>query len=151
MDWLLNLFRRWQRQRTERRFRKCLEDETAEEFLQLILNLMSLAFKLDKDFRRNIEGFNGKYQFRSSDNSVTIAALFNGKDLKVQEKLIPDADVSIIFKDGRALMNYLLATDRDILKMVLNNEVILKGNMNYMMKFGYLANHLQLAMTRGLP
>jgi hypothetical protein len=47
-------------------------------------------------------------------------------------------------------MNYLLATDRDILKMLLNNEVVLKGNVNYMMKFGYMANHLQLALTGSL-
>lgn len=130
---------------------KCLQDEAAEDFLQLIFNLMRLAFKLDADFRKNIDGFTGKYQFRSVDNSVTVAALFTGKDLKIEERLIPDADVSVIFKDSRALMNYLLATDRDILKMVLNNEVVLKGNMNYMMKFGYMANHLQLAITGRLP
>ena len=112
---------------------------------------MSLAFKIDANFRRNIEGFTGRYQFRSVDNSVTIAVLFTGKDLEVEERLIPDADVSVIFKDGRSLMNYLLATDRDILKLVLNNEVVLKGNMNYMMKFGYMANHLQLALTGRLP
>ena len=151
MDWLLNIFRRWQQRRVQRQFQKCLQDEAAEEFLQLILNLMRLAFKLDAGFRRNIEAFSGKYQFRSVDNSVTIAAIFTGKELKVEERLIPDADVSVIFKDGRALMNYLLAANRDILKMVLNNEVILKGNMNYMMKFGYMANHLQLALTRRVP
>ena len=151
MNWLLNIFRKWQRQRVEDQFLKCLQSEAGEEFLELILRLMSLAFKIDADFRRNIEGFTGRYQFRSVDNSVTIAALFTGKDLKVKERLIPDADVSVIFKDGRSLMNYLLATDRDILKLVLNNEVVLKGNMNYMMKFGYMANHLQLALTGRLP
>lgn len=147
MDWLLNIFRRWQRRRVEQQFRNCLQSEAAEEFLELILNLMRLVFKLDKDFRRNITGFTGKYQFRSVDNSVTVAAVFNGKDMEVQEELIPDANVSIIFKDGQSIMNYLLATDRDILKLMLNNEVILKGNVNYMFKFGYMANHLQLALA----
>ena len=151
MTWLLNIFRRWQRKRVESRFLKCLESEAAEEFLELLLKLMSLAFKIDKDFQRNIKGFTGRYQFRSVDNSITIAALFTGKDLKVKERLIPDADVSVIFKDGRSLMNYLLATDRDILRLILNNEVMLKGNVNYMLKFGYMANHLQLALTGGLP
>ena len=151
MTWLLNIFRRWKQKRVEQQFLDCLQNEAAEEFLELILNLMRLAFKVDADFRRNIEGFTGRYQFRSVDNSVTIAALFTGKDLNVKERLIPDADVSVIFKDGRSLMNYLLATDRDILKLVLNNEVVLKGNMNYMMKFGYMANHLQLALTGRLP
>ncbi|MFC1970949.1 hypothetical protein ACFLV0_03320 [Chloroflexota bacterium] len=147
MNCLLNVFRKWQTRRIEQQFLRCLKDETAEEFLELILKLMLLAFKIDADFRRNVDGFTGRYQFRSVDNSVTVAALFTGKELKVQESLIPDADVSVIFKDGQSLMNYLLASDRDILKMVLNNEVVLKGNMNYMMKFGYMANHLQLALT----
>lgn len=151
MSWLLNIFRKWWRRRVERQFTKCLEGEAAEEFLELLLKLMSLAFKIDKDFRRNIKGFRGRYQFRSVDNSVTVAALFTGKSLKVKERLIPDADVTVIFKDGKSLMNYLLATDRDILRLVLNNEVVLKGNVNYILKFGYMANHLQLALTGRLP
>lgn len=151
MTWLLNIFRKWWRRRVERRFLECLESEAAEEFLELLLKLMSLSFKIDGDFRRNITGFTGRYQFRSVDNSVTIAALFTGKDLKVKERLIPDADVSVIFKDGRSLTNYLLATDRNILRLVLNNEVVLKGNVNYMLKFGYMASHLQLALTGKLP
>ena len=48
-------------------------------------------------------------------------------------------------------MNYLLATDRDVLRLMLNNEVVLKGNVNHMLKFGYMANHLQLALTGRLP
>ena len=151
MTWLLNIFRKWWRRRVERRFLKCLQSEAAEEFLELLLKLMSLAFKIDEDFQRNIKGFTGRYQFRSVDNSVTVAALFTGKDLKVKERLIPDADVSVIFKDGRSLMNYLLPADRDILRLVLNNEVVLKGNVNYILKFGYMANHLQLTLTGKLP
>lgn len=143
----LNIFRRCRRRRTERQFLKCLESETAEEFLELLLKLMSLAFKIDEGFRRNITGFKGRYQFRTVDNSVTVAALFTGKDLTVKEELIPDAHVSVIFKDARSSMNYLLATDRDILRLVLNNEVMIKGNGSYMLKFGYMANHLQLALT----
>jgi hypothetical protein len=147
----LNVFRKWWLRWVRRQFLKSLQNEAAEKFLKLLLKLMSLTFKLDKDFRRNIDGFKGRYQFRTVDNSVTIAALFTGKDLKVKEKLIPDPDVSVIFKDGKSLISYLLATDRDILKLVLNNEVMLKGNTNYMLKFGYMANHIQLALTGKLP
>ena len=151
MSWLMDKFRRWQRKRAERRLEKCLTGEAAEGFLQLILNLMRLAFKLDKDFRRNIDGFVGAYQFRSVDNRVTVAAMFDGKEMTVKKALILEPNVSVIFKDGRALLNYLLSTDRDILRMLLNNEVVLKGNVNYMMKFGYMANHLQLAISGRLP
>ncbi len=158
MTWLsdifnkvLNTFRKWWRRRVEKRFLKSLESGAAEEFLKFLLKLMSLAFRLDKGFRRNIHGFKGRYQFRTVDNSVTVAALFTGKGLKVKERLIPDPDVSVIFKDGRSLINYLLATDRDILRLVLNNEIVLKGNTNYILKFGYMANHIQLALTGKLP
>lgn len=151
MVWLLNIFRRWRKKRVERQFLECLQSQAAEKFLMLLLKLMSLSFKIDEDFRRNIKGFTGRYQFRSIDNSVTIAAIFTGKDLRIKERLIPDANVSVIFKNSNSLMNYLLATDRDILRLILNNEVVLEGNVNYMFKFGYMANHLQLALTGRLP
>lgn len=158
MAWLSNLFnkvpnifRKWWRGRVAKRFFRSLENEAAEEFLKLLLKLMSLALRLDKGFRRNIDGFKGRYQFRTGDNSVTVAAIFTGKGLKVKEELMPDPDVSVIFKDGRALVNFLLATDRDILRFVLNNEVVVKGNTNYIFKFGYMANHIQLALTGKLP
>ncbi len=151
MSWLMNLIRRWQRKQAERRLERCLTGEAAEGFLKIILNLMRLVFKLDKSFRRNITDFEGAYQFRSRDNSVTVAAIFDGKEMTVKKTILPNADVSVIFKDGRALLNYLLSTDRDILRMLLNNEVVLKGNVNYMMKFGYMANHLQLAISGRLP
>lgn len=152
MAWFLTVFRKWRMRRIETQFSKCLESETAEKFLKFLLTLMSLAFKIDKDFRRNINGFTGRYQFRSVDNSVTTAALFTGKDLKVKEDLmIPDAHVSVIFKEPRSLMNYLLATDKDILRLVLHNEVRIEGNGSYILKFAYMANHLQLALTGKLP
>lgn len=147
MTWLLNIFRRWWKKRVERRFLKCMESEAAEEFLELLLKLMSLAFKVDKDFRKNIDGFRGRYQFKSLDNSVTMAALFTGEELEVKEGLIPDVNVTVIFKNSKALMNYLLSADRDILKLLLNNEVVIRGNANYVFKFAYMANHLQLALT----
>lgn len=147
---LINLYWKWLEKRVEKKLLKSIQSETSEEFLELLLKLMRLAFKVDKEFRRNIEGFKGKCQFRSIDNSVTMAAVFDGKELKVKEELLPDPNVSVIFKDGQSLMNYLLS-DRDILKLVLNNEVVLKGNTNYMLKFGFMANHLQLALTGKLP
>lgn len=142
MDWLFNIFRKlWRR----------LESGIAEELLELALKGMSLWFKICKEFRRNIDGFNGRYQFRSANNSVTVGALFTGKGLKVKEGLIKDADVSVIFKDGkslRTLVNYFLATDPDIMKLMFNNGVELKGNLNYMLKFSYMTNHLLLPLKR---
>ena len=148
MDWLFNIFRRWRRRSLTSRLLKCLHEHATEKFLILILKLMSLAFKLDKDYRKNIEGFTGKYQFRTRDNSVLTAVTFTGKDMKVKkDRTIPDPDITVVFKDSTAVMDYLLAGDRDVLDLVLNNKVVLDGNMNYLMKFGYMANHLQLSLT----
>ena len=48
-------------------------------------------------------------------------------------------------------MNFLLSANRDILRGLLNNEVLVTGNLNYMYKFGFMANHLQLELTGNLP
>ncbi len=88
---------------------------------------------------------------QSSGILCAVAALFTGNGLKVQERLIPDPNVSVIFKDGRSLINFLLSRDRDILRLLLSNEVVLRGNANYLFKFAYMANHLQLALTGKLP
>ena len=149
MAWFLNIYRKWQKRRIERQFLRCLENEAAGEFLELLLKLISLQLKIDDDFRRNINGFTGRYQFVIGE-SVTKAAVFTGKDLRVKDS-IPDPHVCMVFKDARSLMKYLLPMDRDILGLVLNNEVMTKGNLNYMLKFGYMANHLELALTRKLP
>jgi len=149
MSWLIDRCRQWRRQRAERRLRKCLESRTARDSLGVILGLMRLAFKLDEDFRRNITGFEGVYQFRSPDNSIARAVIFDGKGMVIRKAVVPGANVELIFKDERALLNYLLGPERDIPKMLFDNEVVLKGNLNYMMKFGYMANHLQLALGGG--
>lgn len=170
----LNIFRGWWRKRIEKKLNSYLQylqdgfqdlpdnvaDEAAEEFLKLLLKCMSLAFKLDNNYHRNIDGFKAKYQFRSKDasvdKSIVVIASFNGKNMKVKEKRAPvpdeEVDISVYFKNGKAIINYLLQSDsRDILRPVLNNEVLLKGNVNYLLKFGYMANHLQLALTGKLP
>lgn len=151
MNWFLNVFRRLRRRWVQRQYRKCIESELAEEFLQLLLKLMGLFFKIDRDFRRNIKDFEAVLQFRSIDNSVTVVARFAGDELKVQETLVDNADSTLVFKNGRALLDYLLSADRDILQMLLENQVVLQGNLNNVLRFGYIANHLQLKLTGGLP
>ncbi|HIC92087.1 MAG TPA: hypothetical protein EYP21_08550 [Syntrophaceae bacterium] len=133
------------------RFLKCLEDETAETFLEILLLLMKFKFMLDPSYRRNIENFKGRYQFKSRDGGVTVLVEFHNGKMDVKEILSHDVDVTVIFKDGRALMNFLLFKDRDILRGLLNNEVTINGNLNYMYKFGFMANHLQLELTGNLP
>ncbi len=127
-----------------KKFSDCLTSEFAEDFLQLLLGLMSVVFLLDHDFRKNIAGSNGRYQFKSKDGCVTVAALFGDDRLEVREEEIPDPDITVLFKDGKALMGYLLTPKPDILGSMLRQEVSLDGNLNYLYKFAFMAKRLQL-------
>lgn len=148
-----------------------MADELAEEFLKALLRSMSLQFKLDAKYHENIESFKAKIQFSSKNarkrswwqrlfwwkhGSIAVLAIFDGKNMKVKELRdhIPDkdlaaekVDVSVQFKNGKALINYLynmLRSEKsDILRLVMNHEVVVRGNPNYLFKFGYMANHAQ--------
>ena len=145
----LILLRNFRAKTLQKRFLNCIESEFAEEFLELLLKLMSLVFFLDKDFKRNIENFNGRYLFKSRDNKITVAAIFRDNQMKVYEKNIDRTDVTVNFKDAKALMNYLLSPKPDILGSILRQDVTIDGNLNYLYKFAYIARHLQLMVTGG--
>lgn len=125
-------------------FSKCLLSDFAEDFLQILLNLMSIIFLVDHDFRKNIEGFDGRYQFKSKDGSINVSALFADNRLEVREEDISAPDITIYFKDGKALMSFLLTPKPDILGSILHQEVSLDGNLNYLYKFAFMAKRLQL-------
>lgn len=164
MEWLYWLllypFRKPRRGLLRIRLQRRLRNEVAEEFLELLLRMMSLTFLLNRKLRAYIEGFNGLIQFRSKDNEVRVLAEFKKGRLKVRElrpkeKLEATPNAEIVFKNAGAVMNFLLPKGglkgrRDVLRSLLNNEVILVGNYNYIYRFGFLATHLQLQLPKML-
>lgn len=125
-----------------------MESEFAEEFLELLLKLMSLVLLINyKDFGRNIEGFNGRYLFKSKDDAITVSAVFRDDKMEVSEKPIDNTNIIVNFKDGKALMNYILSPKPDILGSILRQDVTFDGNLNYLSKFAYMAKRLQLIAT----
>ncbi|MFH1215765.1 MAG: hypothetical protein V1706_04610 [Pseudomonadota bacterium] len=130
------------------RFRNCFESEVAEEFLEVLLNLMRVVFLINPDYRANIKGFTGRYQFRSVDGEVTMAAVFDNGKMEVGEKLITDPHITVSFRNGRALLDFLISPRQDILGSMLRNDVKTDGNLNYLYKFGYMAKKLQLMMPK---
>lgn len=130
-----------------KKFADSVSSEFAEDFLRLLLSLMSVVFMFDHQFRGNIESFNGRYQFKSKDGQIKLAALFGNNRLEVEEKEIPDPNITILFKDGKALMNFLLTPKPDILGSMLHQEISLNGNLNYLYKFAFMAKRLQLMAT----
>lgn len=121
---------------------KQLLGEATDEFLELLLKGMDLAFFLSKGYRRNIKDFEGKYLFRTADNTVAVSAIFRDGDMRVNDDAIEDWDVKITFKDAPALLKFLFSKNQDILNSILANEVEVDGNLNYIFKFGFMARDL---------
>ena len=131
-----------------RRFRDCFTSEVADDFLQILLTLMQAMFVLNPDYRRNILGFDGRYQFRSEDGQVSVAAVFADDRMQVIKGTIPDPHITVIFRSGRSLLNFIISPRQDILGSMLRHDVRTEGNLNYLNKFGYMAKHLQLMMPQ---
>ena len=146
LDWVLNILflRKFRVNIAGRRFAKTLESEFAEEFLDILLKLMGLMFCIDKNFRRNIENFDAKYMFKDKSAHIIVSAIFKNSSLKVIKQQIDNTNITIIFKDQKALMNFLLSPKPDILGAILNQDVTYEGNLNYLSKFAYMATHLRL-------
>ena len=142
------------------RLRNEVESEMAEGLLRWLVRGMGWVSRIDEEFSRDITGFVARYQFTTADKSVQVAVLFDGKKRRVVERLIGDPDVTATFFERKDLINYLMAVLReyhrggeppDALMLVLRHKVKIEGNVSYMMKFLYMANHAQLLLTGGLP
>jgi hypothetical protein len=155
MAYLKALFYKWFRRsvikNTGRQFQDALDDEMTETFLGVLLDCMWFNFVIDSNYRKNIQHFEGRYQFRDKDGSVKKFVRFTNGMMWFKEEISPDADLTVTFKDGRALRDFLLSPRQDILKSLLNNEVLVRGNLNYLFKFAFLANHLRLEFLGKLP
>jgi hypothetical protein len=185
---LKGLISGWWARHKARGYVKRLEDEAADELLEGLLKMMKLAFWLSPDYRRNIENFTGSYRFQDKDGGVNVLVKFHNGDMTFSSKdPDPEANVTVIFTDSKALMNFLLADfgealrnflsadtrvlwdilhanfghglrdfllarnqalrdflgafKKDILKVMETNEVRVIGNLNYLYKFGFMANH----------
>lgn len=147
-----NISRRRKLRRLGDTFREMLVDldpDLVEEFLMLLLRGMSFMLFVDSNYHRNIEGFKGKYLFKSKDGELTVQAvfktswLFQYDYLKVRKRPLKDPDITITFKDARAVMRLLLSPKPDVLGALIANEVVAAGNINYILKFGYMTTQLQ--------
>ena len=147
-----NISRRRKLRKLGDTFREMLLDmdsELVERFLEMLLQAMNFMLFVDSDYHRNIEGFKGKYLFKSKDGDLTVQAvfktswLFQYEYLKVKRRPLKDPDITITFKDSRALMRLLLSPKPDVLGALIANEVVAAGNVNYILKFGFMTTQLQ--------
>ncbi len=95
-----------------------------------------------EDFYKNIEGFEGVYEFEAI-GGARCAAIFKNSDMTVKDDGVDEWDVRVTFKDDEALLKFLLeGADSDVLVAVLNDDVRVEGNLSYVFKFGYMARDL---------
>ena len=133
------------------RFLDSLQNEAAEAFLKGLFFLMQVKCAIDPAFRRNIEDFQAVYQFKGKDDGFGVLLEFADDDLSFREGLTDEATITIIFKDGGGLIRFLISQKKDVFQALLHNEVQVSGNLNYIYKLGFMANHLQLELTGNLP
>ena len=117
-----------------------------DKFIELLLMSMDLSFYLFKDdkYQKHLQGFEGRYFFRSADEEETIAAsaIFENANMKVGFEAIDDWDVMVTFKDGEALRNFIFSEKQDIFDSISNNAVEVDGNLNHIFKFGFMVQDL---------
>jgi hypothetical protein len=120
-----------------------LSGAATETFVELLLDGMNKGFDRSSSYHRNIENFKGSYVFRTEDNRVCLAAVFDGGSMEVRESAPDEWDVCVTFQNVPAFQKFLFSQDHDILTSLLANEVEVDGNLNYIYKFGYMARELQ--------
>jgi hypothetical protein len=123
---------------------KGLENEFTEDILKTLLTGMSLVFLISSTYRKNIENFSGRYLFRSKDNAFSVGAVFENGSMNVVDGPVDSPDITIIFKNPASLRNFIFSPKPDILTAIMRQDVSVDGNLNYLYKFAYMANHLKL-------
>jgi hypothetical protein len=117
-----------------------------DKFIEMLLRGMDLFIFLtpDKDFRRNLENFDGKYYFKGADEAedIRFSATFSNGDMQVHEDAIDDWDVMVTFRNGKALRDYIFSEKQDIFNSISENAVEVNGNLNHIFKFGFIAQNL---------
>jgi len=147
-----NISRKRKLKKLSETFREMLmsmDPKLVERFLEMLLQAMSFMLFVDRDYHRNVEGFKGKYLFQNKKGDLTVQAvfkpswLFQYEYLKIKRRKLKDPDITITFKDSKALMRLLLSPKPDVLGALIANEVVAAGNVNYILKFGFMTTQLQ--------
>lgn len=144
---IVNFFRKFFLKRLVKKITKvinCIETELMDKFLETLLRVIRLVLCLDDKFARNINGFNAKYTFCDRGGKIAASAIFAKNKMKMKKTAVPDATVTVTFVDGKSLWEFLMADNPDVFAFVLENKLQYEGNLNYLMKFAYMAKHMKL-------
>lgn len=142
LEWIRNkmLFRGYRLGQRKKRLFDCFMQEVTEDAIRTLLDVMSLAFVLDKRLRRHIESFSAKYLFKSKSSKIAVSAVFDNGKITVKEEEIEDPTTTVVFHDYTTLGELLPPNQPDILNLMLKQQVVVDGNLNYFYKFAYMAS-----------
>ena len=126
--------------------RREMTDVVTDGFLQSLLGAMEIAFALSRSYRKNIEGFQAVYVFRTRGEEVGATALFQGGSMSVESEPRSTFDTRLTFKDAEGLLNSLVQGDENILETMLSNPVEVDGNLNCLYRFGYFTKELTMRL-----
>jgi len=146
-DFFAYLYRKFVVKRIVKKIIKAVENEMLDSFLELLLNFIRLVLCINKGYRRNIEGFEARYAFKSRDGKIAASVVFKDNKMKVRKNEIENTNITVIFKDGKSLWEFLFSDDPDVFEFILDNKLSYVGNINYVLKFGYMAKHLKLMFS----
>jgi hypothetical protein len=126
-----------------RRFVEQLRKAATDDFVELLLHAMDVTFCLSRSYRRNIDGFSARYVFATADGSVGATASFEDGDMSVSHDAADEWTARVEFTSPAALRRFLLSENADIIQSILDNEVKVDGNINYIYKLGFMVRDLQ--------
>jgi hypothetical protein len=104
---------------------------------------MDWYFCLFKDYRKNIDNFEGRYLLMTRKGGFRSGAIFKDGDMKVQDGGIPDWDAKVTFEDPQSLLKFIMSEDQDILELMLKNSMEMDGNINLILKFWFMVRDLK--------
>jgi hypothetical protein len=118
--------------------------EATDDILDVLLYAMEVCFWLDRSYREdNIKDFTGVYVFTSAERAIGGTASFAKGHMHASSEAQPEFTARVRFKNAAALRNFLFAGSPDILNALLNDDIELDGNLNYIYKFGFMVTDLE--------
>lgn len=130
--------------RKVKQMKTAIENRSLDHFLEMLLGGMQLLFAVSPAFRKNIRDFNARYCFKSKDGSIAASAVFKNDRMVMKRNAIDNTSITVVFDSGKTLWEFLFSDDPNVFDFILENRLGYTGNLNYMLKFGYLAKHVRL-------
>ena len=120
--------------------------EVLDKVLEGLLEAMALLFMINKAYRSHIRDFRASYVICSEDGRIDVTAVFKKVSflfiemdgMEVRDTAVDDPTVAVTFRDGKAMADFLLSGNTDVIEGMLDNQLSVSGNLNYLFKFIYL-------------